>query len=65
MFWYTIQQWGVVPEKVGEKLMSVRGLVSVVIGVVAFVVSNYRHVIRLISVKPLYYVNESKSISQG
>jgi len=35
---YYIQQWGVVPEKVGEKRMSVRGLVSVVIGVVAFVV---------------------------
>ena len=45
--------------------MSVRGLVSVVIGVVAFVVSNYRHVIRLISVKPLCYADENKSISQG
>ena len=45
--------------------MSVRGLVSVVIGVVAFVVSHYRHVIRLISVEPLCYVNASKSVSQG
>ena len=45
--------------------MSVRGLVSVVIGVVAFVVSNYRHVIRLISVKPLCYADRSKSTSQG
>jgi hypothetical protein len=45
--------------------MSVRGLVSVVIGVVAFVVSNYRHVIRLISVEPLCYACENKSISQG
>lgn len=35
---YNIKQWGVVPEEVGEKIMSVRGLVSVVIGVVAFVV---------------------------
>ena len=32
------RQWGVVPEKVGDIIMSVRGLVSVVIGVVAFVV---------------------------
>ena len=45
--------------------MSVRGLVSVVIGVVAFVVRVYRHVIRLISVEPLYYANESKPVSQG
>jgi len=58
-------QWGVEPKKVGEKIMSVRGLVSVVIGVVAFVVRNYRHVIRLISVEPLCYVCEYKPMSQG
>lgn len=45
--------------------MSVRGLVSVVIGVVAFVVNVYRHVIRLISVNPLCCVDVNKSLSQG
>jgi len=45
--------------------MSVRGLVSVVIGVVAFVVRIYRHVIRLISVNPLCHTITSKPLSQG
>ena len=45
--------------------MSVRGLVTVVIGVVAFVVNSYRHIIRLISVKPLCNACEYESVSQG